>query len=104
MNPQVYENGGIGFLNGHKVRFLTPTEIKTMAIDIAKGVEHLHNLGILHRDLKPSNLLLIWDDEERSRESIPRIVISDFGECQTVDEHVSRTGFTGTLDYVAPVL
>jgi serine/threonine protein kinase len=67
VNPKVYDEGGIGFHNGQKVRFLTALEIQSFASDISRGVEHLHSLGILHRDLKPSNLLLLWDDMEPHR-------------------------------------
>ena len=68
--------------------------------------------NILHRDLKPSNLLLYRKQEDLTRDvqgfpcsSIPRLLISDFGEGQTsvvpgVD--LERTGATGTLEYMAP--
>jgi hypothetical protein len=36
---------------------------------------------------------------------IPRILISDFGECEFMSEiqQAERTGATGTLEFMAPV-
>lgn len=33
-------------------------EVKTLMIQLLRGVKHLHDNWILHRDLKTSNLLL----------------------------------------------
>ncbi|KAI9478893.1 MAG: hypothetical protein EXX96DRAFT_483092 [Benjaminiella poitrasii] len=74
-------------------RLLTMTEVWSLFLDIVQGLAHLHQQNIVHRDLKPPNLF-------------PRVLISDFGECEDLDEnHVndnSRTGATGTLEFMAP--
>jgi serine/threonine protein kinase len=44
--------------------------IKNMALDIIRGLSHIHSCGIIHFDLKPLNVLL--DDSLRC-------AISDFG-------------------------
>lgn len=36
----------------------TSGEVKTLMIQLLKGVAHLHDNWIIHRDLKTSNLLL----------------------------------------------
>ncbi|GMF27242.1 unnamed protein product [Phytophthora lilii] len=46
--------------------------VRTYVRDVARGVEHLHGLGIAHRDLKCANLLLA--DDERGG-----VKIGDFG-------------------------
>lgn len=38
--------------------FVLPGEVKTLMIQLLRGVKHLHDNWILHRDLKTSNLLL----------------------------------------------
>ncbi|KAJ3091995.1 putative serine/threonine-protein kinase iks1 [Quaeritorhiza haematococci] len=77
-----------------------------------------HIEGILHRDLKPTNLLLHYSDPS-SRSEIPRVLISDFGECEYASSRnknstsetakvavskTDRTGATGTLEFMAPEL
>lgn len=65
------------------------------------GTAHLHQKNILHRDLKPQNLLL----STRSYNSLPRVLVSDFGTAALLGENTTtRTGGTGTLEYMAPEL
>ncbi|OBZ88361.1 putative serine/threonine-protein kinase iksA [Choanephora cucurbitarum] len=85
-------------------RLLTMTEILSLFIDIVQGLAHLHQQNIVHRDLKPPNLLLQYDKRDL-RKGIPRVLISDFGECEDLDNHQednNRTGATGTLEFMAP--
>ncbi|CAG8620906.1 10447_t:CDS:10, partial [Gigaspora margarita] len=86
-------------------RFLDLREICSLFMDICEGLAHLHKQGIIHRDLKPSNLLLQYDDPN-DLSGMPRVLISDFGECEIVDQLTERdrTGATGTLEFMAPEL
>ena len=56
---------------------------------------------LLHRDDESSFL-----EEEDSKKGLPRIMISDFGECQVLseEEQLERTGATGTLEFMPPEL
>ena len=70
-------------------------------LQILRGLDHLHRCGILHRDLKPSNILL-----QSGEHGTLRALITDFGEGVNVAglREASRTGFTGTIEFVAPEL
>ncbi|KAJ3125461.1 putative serine/threonine-protein kinase iks1 [Nowakowskiella sp. JEL0407] len=101
--------GGIAMnLSGEKrVKYLTTREIVCLFLDVCRGLEHLHHHGIIHRDLKPPNLLLQYSNSSRN-DDIPTVLISDFGECETVsgnqDYHRRRTGATGTMEFMPPEL
>ena len=58
--------------------------------DVAIGLVHAHNKGVLHCDLKPANVLL--DQDQRPR-------LADFGQSRLSHE---QTPALGTLFYMAP--
>jgi len=59
---------------------LDDAETLRIATEIAAGLAHAHDRGLVHRDLKPANIL--FDSEERAK-------IADFG--------IARMGDAGTL-------
>ncbi|XP_044482812.1 receptor protein kinase TMK1-like [Mangifera indica] len=70
----------------------------TIALDVARGMEYLHNLAretFIHRDLKSSNILL--DDDFRAK-------ISDFGLVKLAPDGQKSvvTRLAGTFGYLAP--
>ncbi|MEM7249087.1 MAG: protein kinase [Acidobacteriota bacterium] len=70
-------------------------EILTWLEDAARGLDHLHEHGILHRDVKPSNLMI--DDEGR-------VLVSDLGLAWVEGEQeltLPGHGF-GTTTHAAP--
>lgn len=68
---------------------------------IARGLQHAHEKGLIHRDIKPSNLLL-------SKTGL--VKISDLGLARAEDPEVAESGSrltkeglaVGTPDFVAP--
>lgn len=86
----------------HRPVYLDEAEILRIFLAAAKGLQHLHSLGIIHRDIKPANLLLNYP---RDTVTSPSILLTDFGECAESGEHTAgRTGATGTIEFVAPEL
>ncbi|MCR4302034.1 MAG: serine/threonine protein kinase [Sulfuricaulis sp.] len=60
-----------------------------------RGVEHIHQMGVVHRDLKPSNIFIKRDGG---------IKLMDFGIARLLDNHdPSQSGaMVGTLLYISP--
>lgn len=101
----VYEYMPQGALSKHlfqwkdlKLEPLSWTRRLTIALDVARGVEYLHNLAhesFIHRDLKSSNILL--DDDYRAK-------VSDFGLVKLAPDREKSvaTRLAGTFGYLAP--
>ncbi|RMG17901.1 MAG: serine/threonine protein kinase, partial [Planctomycetota bacterium] len=67
-----------------------------VALDVARGLEHAHQEGIVHRDIKPDNILV-----DRGG----RALITDFGLVHDTDaeERLTRSGaLVGTPYYMSP--
>ncbi len=67
---------------------------------LAKGLEYIHQMGLVHRDIKPENVLI------RLNSTTKQVVMkwADFGFSKQVNERGTFTmsGVRGTLDYFAP--
>jgi eukaryotic-like serine/threonine-protein kinase len=60
-----------------------------------RGVEHIHQMGVVHRDLKPSNIFIKRDGG---------IKLMDFGIARLMDNHdpSQKGAMVGTLLYISP--
>lgn len=71
---------------------------------VASGLQHAHEQGLVHRDIKPSNILITPEPDFLS----PHARILDFGLARIVSESVdirdvTHTGAVlGTPDYISP--
>ncbi|KAG1663773.1 hypothetical protein FOA52_011824 [Chlamydomonas sp. UWO 241] len=75
--------------------------VLSILMDIARGLQYIHDKNIIHGDLTPGNVLLKHDSS-----SVIGVVgkITDFGLCSTIDPtrtHISNIT-NGTPYYVAP--
>lgn len=74
----------------------SPPEAANLIRDVAQGVHHAHQRGLLHRDLKPANIL--FDAGSRPR-------IADFGLALTLEATFSLSlggSVAGTAAYMSP--
>ncbi|KAL0425137.1 UNVERIFIED_CONTAM: putative receptor-like protein kinase [Sesamum radiatum] len=96
---ELMQNGSLeSHLHGPSCRSaLTWHQRMKIALDVARGLEYLHehcNPPVIHRDLKPSNILLDSDFNAK---------ISDFGlAIAGGNSNKTNIKLTGTLGYVAP--
>lgn len=67
--------------------------IHRISLDIANGLDHLHQYGIIHYDMKPSNVLLTEDFVAK---------LADFGSSKQTLQSKSTASIRGTLGYIAP--
>ena len=75
-------------------RCLAPKVAADLVRDIALGVHHAHQRGLIHRDLKPGNILL---------DANGRPHVADFGLARSLDVTASVSGgIAGTPAYMAP--
>lgn len=81
---------------------LAVDEAVRIALGVARGIGHAHQLGIVHRDLKPGNVFLA--DEPDAEQPVPKVL--DFGISRTLhSEEPLRTltgkgGVIGTPTYM----
>lgn len=90
------------YSNGSLVKYLkglpdtAPVDFLKMIHEVSKGMEYLHEQGVLHGDLKGTNILV--DDRLHC-------IISDFGQSDMRSEACRLSGFPlphGTLRWQAP--
>lgn len=82
-----------------------PLPIRTACLyarQVAQGLQHAVERGLVHRDIKPSNLMLVKEGKRHM------VKVLDFGLAKAVSEKVAGTDLTGsgrvlgTPDYMAP--
>lgn len=76
----------------------TPRAARLMA-EVAAGLEHAHNQGLIHRDLKPSNIMVTPNDHAKVLDLGLALVQGEQAEKTVIGGH----GYiVGTMDYIAP--
>jgi serine/threonine-protein kinase/endoribonuclease IRE1 len=76
-----------------------PPETEVL-LQLAKGLEYIHQMGLVHRDIKPENVLISLNSTTQ------QVVMkwADFGLSKQVNENGTFTmsGVRGTYNYFAP--
>jgi serine/threonine protein kinase len=67
--------------------------------EVASGLEHAHNQGLIHRDLKPSNIMVTPNDHAKVLDLGLALAQGETGE----NAVLGGGGYiVGTMDYIAP--
>jgi serine/threonine protein kinase len=75
-----------------------PRAARLMA-EVASGLEHAHNQGLIHRDLKPSNILITPHDHAKVLDLGLALLLGEEGK----ESVIGGQGYiVGTMDYIAP--
>lgn len=97
---QPYPHYTMEYIQGHTLAEMIPArvigiaEACKMISQVAKGLERVHQKGIIHRDIKPSNIMV---DEK----DVPKLM--DFGLAKVISSDFSITGqMLGTPQYMSP--
>lgn len=75
---------------------LDPDRAARIALQLANGLQHIHQRGLIHRDLKPANVMITPAGEAK---------ILDFGLARHTDTTSTiggGQGFLGTIPYMSP--
>lgn len=70
--------------------------MKEITFGIAKGLQFLHNRGIIHRDIKLENIMMT----DKTKFAVPKII--DFGLAKILSKSETSSDPFGTIGYVAP--
>lgn len=81
-----------GTLEDRLARPLPVPEALTVALDVARALDHTHRHGVVHRDVKPEN---VWID------ATGRAMLGDFG-LGVLESCATTLPLLGTVDYMSP--
>jgi serine/threonine protein kinase len=79
----------------NKRRRIPEVEALDIGIQIASGLRHAYQRGLIHRDIKPGNILF-------SDAGVPKIVDFGLAEFHTETKKVEKEGIWGTPYYISP--
>lgn len=90
---KTYSNNLRNFIISNKVN---KANFKQISLQLLKGLNSMHSVGIAHRDLKPDNILI--------NESSLEVVVADLGSAKKIDSNGGGISYICSRAYRAPEL
>lgn len=79
------------------------TDAVKFAVQIASGLRHAHDAGVVHRDLKPRNVMVTPDDRLKILDfGLGKFVAPGVAEMATTMTSISSDVVMGTVGYMSP--
>jgi hypothetical protein len=76
---------------------VSPETVERIAVEVLRGLCHVHGAGLVHRDMKPANILVKTNGGEG-----PRVKLTDFGLASPNGQSEDPGRISGSLPYVSP--
>jgi hypothetical protein len=74
-----------------------PAVVERVAVELLRGLGHVHGAGLVHRDLKPGNILT-----RPNGDGGPQVKLTDFGLAAPRGQAEEPGRISGSLPYVSP--
>jgi hypothetical protein len=76
---------------------IEPRTVEDIAVQLLRGLRHIHGAGLVHRDLKPANILLLSNGNGGGE-----VKLTDFGLATKSGLNEEPGKISGSLPYVSP--
>ncbi len=78
---------------------MNPPRVAHLGLEVASGLEHAHQQGLIHRDLKPSNIMVTPHNHAKILDLGLALVAGETGEATIVG---GQGYIVGSMDYISP--
>ncbi|RYV49369.1 serine/threonine-protein kinase [Pengzhenrongella frigida] len=83
---------------------MTLRDVAQIGVDLAEGLDYVHDHGVIHRDVKPANIMMFdySNDTDRVRAKLTDFGIATVMEAPLIGDGADDGSFAGTAAYVSP--
>lgn len=97
---ELLEGGELFSVVGASNYTLTETKCAKFTLEILKAINYIHEQQIIHLDLKPQNIMMKRRQDPKKDDFSIKLI--DFGLAKELVHGQVKTGFVGTVGFLAP--